>query len=590
MKKILILVLAFVFLSAIFPAVYAETADAPVRFVTDKVTVVVRGDAGIEYAGQNVSLLLLKGEMTPSQITSKEDILGIDGTQADANGKYEFEVGLRGIAFDAGKMSDGHLFIRAGDQNITDTVVEAYTEAAKQFFADMKVITNESGRRANLVVRAPENFVDEVTLLVGQYDACNRLVGVSMPEGTIQNGGADISASLVPDENAAYCRAFGWYKSMVPISKAITAEKLPQKVLMIGNSFSVDSARYVHQLARSMGIELEVHMYQTSGATVQQLFDERAGTTDTSGWYYSKNYDEQEFSSIAEGRNPTLDAFLSTESMDAVILQNYWGESNDIQYYTTEQCQTGTCKKKCVIPSPHYVTMAEYIREKQPNAQIIINSIWSNEDGYYFSDYVKNNFGLLGFENASAYMYDLIEKHNGQSAIDIGAASVNGTDTTIGVQGGAIKQLPVGYAMQYARNWQNDAGIHKFFTTYEEGAYTDPDGDGIYDFPQEDGKIRLHRDGYHLSQAGRYLAGCVWIETLTGLDVRKASFCPGPEELTMSTLQGTATTDKGKVRFLGINAEDGALIRQIAHEAVEKFNAQNVRGLTAPPLSFETRK
>ena len=104
MKRIFALFLAIVMLAAFCPAVYAGTAA--VDYVTDKVTVVARGNVGASYAGKRVALLLLKDDVTPATISSPSDILGIDETKVSKDGTYEFEAGLNDISFNENISND----------------------------------------------------------------------------------------------------------------------------------------------------------------------------------------------------------------------------------------------------------------------------------------------------------------------------------------------------------------------------------------------------------------------------------------------------------------------------------------------------
>ena len=599
MKKTFAILLSIVLMMCALPPVYA--AENTVNFVTDKVTVVVRGEAGAEYANQKVSMLLLK-DKTPDTIESEEDIFGIDQTKTDDYGNYEFETGVNSITFGENGVSDGKLYIRVGSMDITNTVVEAYEETEKQFFSDMSITMDENGRIAALSVRAPENFKGDVTLAAAQYDENNCLISVSKPDGTIANGGAEIKVSVEPKDDAAYCRVFGWYKDMKPIQKSDTMQKVPKNILVIGNSFSVDSVKYVHKIAQSMGIELNVHLYQHSGGTVASLYKDREGgtlvqdpepTKDSytyakNQWYYSYNGEAgPNGSSVGKWldgttKNPTLDEFLDTVAVDAVVIQNYWAQQEAIAQYDDPGTDAGTDGKN-YYPSPHYETMAKYIKTKQPDTQILINSIWSNEDGYYFANYVNQNYAENGFKNQSAFMYDLLEKYNGQSAVDVGKAILE-DGSTVGIQGEPVRQLPVGYAIQYARN--NNS---KFFTTKNSDDFSGWENGKLYPAPEYSGKIRLNRDGYHLSPAGRYIAGCVWVETLTGADVRNASYKPEyTDEFQVETLNTDGSTQNGKAKYYydAMDSETAKLLRETAHNAVKKFNSQHTRELDTPSLSF----
>ena len=152
MKKIISLCLVIAMLAAMFPTVYAAPGF---DYVTDTVSVVIRGDAGVENAGQFATFLLLSDGVTPSTITSGDDILGISEVVIDSEGKYETEIGLAKAKFE-NNITKESIFVRVGMNDITDTVIEAYAEGSEQFFHEMKIVADENGRKAVLSVRAPK--------------------------------------------------------------------------------------------------------------------------------------------------------------------------------------------------------------------------------------------------------------------------------------------------------------------------------------------------------------------------------------------------------------------------------------------------
>jgi hypothetical protein len=57
----------------------------------------------------------------------------------------------------------------------------------------------------------------------------------------------------------------------------------------------------------------------------------------------------------------------------------------------------------------------------------------------------------------------------------------------------------------------------------------------------ENGVPKLLLDNVHLNAAGCYLAGCVWYETITGLDTREIEFHPPDVDADTATfLRNTA--------------------------------------------------
>ena len=76
---------------------------------------------------------------------------------------------------------------------------------------------------------------------------------------------------------------------------------------------------------------------------------------------------------------------------------------------------------------------------------------------------------------------------------------------------------------------------------------------------------------------------------LTGLDVRNASYKPEYDDtFTTQALDEYGNTVDGKAKYYydEMDDETASLIRQLAHEAVEKYSAQPVRGLNDASLEF----
>lgn len=104
--------------------------------------------------------------------------------------------------------------------------------------------------------------------------------------------------------------------------------------------------------------------------------------------------------------------------------------------------------------------------------------------------------------------------------------------------------------------------------------------------PVYDGKICLNCGSYHLSPAGRYLVGCVWIETITGYDVRNATYKPEYEEFKVEVLSSDGSTSNMKIEYYydEMDSETARLIRKVAHTASQKFSSQKVCTLDALSL------
>lgn len=335
---------------------------------------------------------------------------------------------------------------------------------------------------------------------------------------------------------------------------------MKRNILIIGNSYSVDCHRYVSEIAATMGVQLDVHLLQKGGGKVKEIYEHR----DLPFFDYRINDVGQ---TGAKAKEPiyggtgcyTLSEILETRKFDTVVLQNYWGSSEGILYYKDSGNETDC--------SPYYELLAAWVKERQPNARIMINAVWSNEIGYNYSDKIKTAAKEAGFTNdggESDFFYGMLEKHNGQAAIDVGKH--------INPDGAPIGQMPVGYAVQLARNYVDENGLDKFRTGYINLAGV-PDYTMCPLLPEDKnaGRLRLNRDGFHLSFAGRYLVGLVWVQMLTGIDVRRCTYIPEPEALRCGVQKITKTFDIVNINFEKLSEKDAAVLRELAYLACVNF-------------------
>lgn len=365
-----------------------------------------------------------------------------------------------------------------------------------------------------------------------------------------------------------------------PAQQAVTLDPSHKDILIIGNSYSVDSLRYVSEIAQNIGADIDVYLAQQGGRTVYELYTNHADTT-----YYSF-YKNTDWIGTA-----SLDNILEQRRFDAVVMQNYWGTSGGILYYAND---TYNASK-----TDAYKNMALYLREKQPGAEILINAVWSNENGYNETQIAQiaaadSEFANSPRQNAvQRWMYDQMEKFNGQAAIDCGEAVFGGK--TLGDGGFPLRQLPVGYAIQLAREYPGSDGNYPFATTMDDTVkhfadMTPGELCPIGDADAAAGRLRLNRDGYHLSVAGRYLAGLVWIEYLTGYDVSQVVYIPGSEIINCGYQatggDGTTTTEAIAVSFDALTAQQASILRSIAHRAVRNFEGRAARGLNDSSIGF----
>lgn len=153
----------------------------------------------------------------------------------------------------------------------------------------------------------------------------------------------------------------------------------------------------------------------------------------------------------------------------------------EYDFITLQQASHFSGKRETYYP--FIGELAEACRAAQPGARLMIHETWA-----YEVDSTHGAFPDYGCDQRR--MYDLLRAAYREAAESVGAGII-----------------PVGDTVQHFR--ENVPG---------------------FGFPN--GGESLCRDGFHLSiPAGRYLASLVWLETLAGVDARRAVFLPeGMEE------------------------------------------------------------
>lgn len=151
-------------------------------------------------------------------------------------------------------------------------------------------------------------------------------------------------------------------------------------VLAIGNSFSEDSTRYLHGIAKSDGVDIQVANMYIGGCTLERhyrnmLSEERA---------YELQYNGERtrfFVSIKEA--------LLNRSWDVVTLQQASHLSFDQETYT-----------------PYLEELAKYIRRYAPKARIYIHQTWAYEAG---SDRLLN---MARFETPEDILSSIVKAYD----------------------------------------------------------------------------------------------------------------------------------------------------------------------------------
>ncbi len=237
------------------------------------------------------------------------------------------------------------------------------------------------------------------------------------------------------------------------------------RTLSIGNSFSQDACGYLHQIAASSGIDWECVNLHIGGCSLER---------------HAQNLASGEAAYLLEINGKSTEKMVSVNEMlkdgvyDVVTLQQASHYSGKVQTYF-----------------PYITTLADAVREAQPNAKLMVHETWA-----YESDSSHGAFPDYGC--GQRRMYEFL-----QDAYTYAAKKID------------AEIIPVGEIVQHLR-------------------------EDVADFDYKNGGVSLNRDGFHLSiPVGRCVAAYVWIETVCKTDVRGADFVPDE-------------ADEETVRLLGI--------------------------------------
>ena len=127
------------------------------------------------------------------------------------------------------------------------------------------------------------------------------------------------------------------------------------KVLAISNSFGVDANRYLYQIARADGVDLQVVTLYIGGCSLEKHYRNMIGDRREYELYYN---------GMATGFFVTMEEALLSRCWDVITLQQ-------ASHFSP-------------IPStyePYATSLYDYVKECQPKAKILIHQTWAYEDG-----------------------------------------------------------------------------------------------------------------------------------------------------------------------------------------------------------------
>ena len=146
------------------------------------------------------------------------------------------------------------------------------------------------------------------------------------------------------------------------------------RVLSISNSFGVDATRYLHQIARSAGVKLDVCTLYIGGCPLELHYRNMLGDKEAYDLY---------FNGFATGFKTSISEALLSGRWDVISFQQASHFSPKPDSYT-----------------PFAEELYDYIKTYQPKAKVLIHQTWAYEDG-------SLKLANMGYETGKAMFADI---------------------------------------------------------------------------------------------------------------------------------------------------------------------------------------
>ncbi len=127
------------------------------------------------------------------------------------------------------------------------------------------------------------------------------------------------------------------------------------KILSIGNSFSQDAHRYIHDIAKGEGVNIKCVNLYIGGCSLQTHYVNMMG--DVAEYAF-------EFNGEPTGMRISIKRALSLDNWDYITIQQSSPIGDEYETYT-----------------PYAEALAEYIRSFHPKAKLLIHQTWAYEEG-----------------------------------------------------------------------------------------------------------------------------------------------------------------------------------------------------------------
>ena len=158
-------------------------------------------------------------------------------------------------------------------------------------------------------------------------------------------------------------------------------------VLMIGNSFSVDVARYTHQISLGSEVEIEVGVLYVGGCSLEQHIGFIKDGSSPYEWFVNGEF---------------IGRYISFK--DSLLLQEW-------DYITLQQVSVLSGIKDSFYP--YIKDLMDYVREYQPKATFVLHKTWPYENGFNNENFSHYNYDRETMYKAINETYDFVKRDLG---------------------------------------------------------------------------------------------------------------------------------------------------------------------------------
>ena len=158
-------------------------------------------------------------------------------------------------------------------------------------------------------------------------------------------------------------------------------------VLMIGNSFSVDAARYTHELSLGSDVEIEVGVLYVGGCSL-----------------------EQHIGFIKDGSTP-YEWFVNGESTGRYIALKDALYMKKWDYISLQQVSVYSGLKDTFYP--YIKELINYVREYQAESTFVLHKTWPYQTGFDNTNFSHYNYDRKTMYKCMCDTYDYVSKDLG---------------------------------------------------------------------------------------------------------------------------------------------------------------------------------